>query len=781
MTATASANPDAAEPQIIDDRYRVLNILGVGNSGTTYLAEPKQGGPQVALKALSLRGSQDWKILELFEREVEILKTLDHPSIPRYIESFVVETETDRHFYLAQTLAEGKNLADWVEDGWRCTEAEVETIAKQLLDILSYLQSLEPAVIHRDLKPQNIIRSEDGSIALVDFGAVGHTYHNTFMRGSTVVGTFGYMAPEQFRAQAYPATDLYSLGGTLVFLLTRRSPAELPMNQLKLDFRSKLNLSPAFADWLERLLEPELEQRFATAKQAQKALKYRSIRRMMPQPAKSSFKNWMMAILLLGALTAGAIARYPYKFLVLIEDGRPIEGELLSGEIPLQRFLHRGGSTSVRSSYAPTLFAAALIQQDDAIAQKMLDDGLDLSQSSITGQTPLHLIARSGNIEVLRSLLDISPDVNLSQLNEHQQTALSIAPTEAMALELLQAGALQKSAHQESTFLDNAISKDWNTALLRYLEDFENIPPHIAQVSGGRLLRKAIQIQNWIVVNACIKAGCQLDKSHVGSIDLESVLELETTDIISALSDLDSIDIDSQTILHLAAQNHNLELTQALLRHGADPAQLSSFRKEKVIEGVLDYITNWHRFETEPGREESLIQSQAIFWELIDAGEDINQRIDGVSALHRSVETANSELEQAFLQELIRRGADVNGPSTRGNRPLHLAKDLQNIKLLLAEGANPNHQNSDGKTPIFRREKLDNLAALIQAGADINHIDKRNYSPIDHLEDMLHREKERQAKGEPSYQDIPTIESAIFFLESQGAKGNTKRIYATSY
>jgi len=238
MTPTASPSSDAAT-QVIDGRYRILDILGEGNSGTTYLAEPTEGGPQVALKALSLRGSQDWKTLELFEREVEILKTLDHPAIPRYIESFVVETETDRHFYLAQTLAKGRNLADWVESGWRCTEAEVEAIAQQLLDILSYLQSLEPAVIHRDLKPQNIIRGEDGGIALVDFGAVGHTYHNTFMRGSTVVGTFGYMAPEQFRGQADLTTDLYGLGATLLYLLTRDDPAHLPERNFRLDFRSE--------------------------------------------------------------------------------------------------------------------------------------------------------------------------------------------------------------------------------------------------------------------------------------------------------------------------------------------------------------------------------------------------------------------------------------------------------------------------------------------------------------------------------------------------------------
>lgn len=192
-------------------KYRKLEVLGEGNSGITYLAKKTQDSTQVALKELSLRACQDWKMLDLFEREVDLLKRLDHLAIPRYVDSFVCESDRDRHYYLAQTLAEGKSLADWIESGWRATETDVVDIARQLLTVLAYLQSLEPPVIHRDIKPNNIIRDEAGKIALVDFGAVGHVYQNTFMRGSTVVGTFGYMAPEQFRGKALPATDLYGV------------------------------------------------------------------------------------------------------------------------------------------------------------------------------------------------------------------------------------------------------------------------------------------------------------------------------------------------------------------------------------------------------------------------------------------------------------------------------------------------------------------------------------------------------------------------------------------
>ena len=86
--------------------------------------------------------------------------------------------------------------------------------------------------------------------------------------GSTVVGTYGYMAPEQYRGNALLSTDLYGLGCTLLFLLTRQHPAELPQRKLKINFRSMVNLQPNFANWLEKLIEPNVENRFQNAQDA---------------------------------------------------------------------------------------------------------------------------------------------------------------------------------------------------------------------------------------------------------------------------------------------------------------------------------------------------------------------------------------------------------------------------------------------------------------------------------------------------------------------------------
>ena len=252
----------------IKENYRILHTLGTGGLGTTYAAENLKTKEKVAIKALSLERVNEWKAVELFEREAKILEQLDHPAIPSYLDYFQTDTENNRSFYLVQQLAPGKSLYELIESGWKPQIAEVKDIARQLLEILVYLQQFNPPIIHRDLKPQNIIRQSNGKIFLVDFGAVQDTYHHTVTGGSTVVGTFGYMAPEQFRGWADITTDLYGLGTTLLFLLTRQDPSELPQKNLKIQFRDRVCLARDFYDWLDRLLAPASEDRFASAQQA---------------------------------------------------------------------------------------------------------------------------------------------------------------------------------------------------------------------------------------------------------------------------------------------------------------------------------------------------------------------------------------------------------------------------------------------------------------------------------------------------------------------------------
>jgi serine/threonine protein kinase len=258
----------------IRGEYHITGFLGQGGIATTYSAETIHGSQKVAIKVIALGQLENFKMLELFEREARTLAQIDRFDIPKYIDYFHIDRSRHRLFYIVQQLAEGVNLADLSGSGWISNEIEVKQIAEKILEILIYLQQLVPPLIHRDIKPQNIIYNQFANfqdinkLFLVDFGAVQDTYHNSLTGGSTIVGTYGYMAPEQFRGQAKLGTDLYGLGATLIFLLTHKHPSELPQRKLKIDWRSQVKLDKHFGTWLDRMIEPAIEERFRSAEEA---------------------------------------------------------------------------------------------------------------------------------------------------------------------------------------------------------------------------------------------------------------------------------------------------------------------------------------------------------------------------------------------------------------------------------------------------------------------------------------------------------------------------------
>jgi eukaryotic-like serine/threonine-protein kinase len=248
------------------DHYQFLDLLGEGKSGKTYHAYDQHNKTEVVIKVLSLHGMSDWKTLELFEREAKILKQLEHFAIPRYLDFFCPAQEDI--FCLVQAIVPGRPLSDWIAIGHQFSEIQLRHIAEQILEVLVYLQAFTPPIIHRDIKPQNILLTDSGEIFLVDFGSVRDTYNLTITGGSTIVGTYGYMAPEQFQGQAFLATDLYGLGTTLLYLKSGQDPADLPTRQMKIDFRNCMEFSPDFANWLDGLLVPIPEDRYIDAAMA---------------------------------------------------------------------------------------------------------------------------------------------------------------------------------------------------------------------------------------------------------------------------------------------------------------------------------------------------------------------------------------------------------------------------------------------------------------------------------------------------------------------------------
>lgn len=249
---------------IIQKRYRVDQVIGQGSMGITYKALDLRTKRPVAVKVLHFSRVQEWKAVEMFEREANVLQQLHHPRIPAYIDYFTAETQANVQFLLVQEYIEGKTLQQLVEKGWRGTETEILDIFGQLVNILAYLHTLRPPVIHRDINPKNILLSSLNEVYLVDFGAVQERIRTTFLGGSTIVGTYGYVPFEQFSGQTVPASDYYAVGATLLFMLTHRHPSDFPTEEMKPKFRNVIQASPHVVKLLDGLLEPAANKRIAT-------------------------------------------------------------------------------------------------------------------------------------------------------------------------------------------------------------------------------------------------------------------------------------------------------------------------------------------------------------------------------------------------------------------------------------------------------------------------------------------------------------------------------------
>ena len=263
--------------KIFASRYQVIYLLGKKPGFRTLLCSDIQTQQLVVVKFMVWDKDFDWQNLKLFEREAQVLQNIYHPGIPKYLNYFEVNQPHLKGFALVQDYIQATSLEEYLQSGRTFSIEEVKQLAESVLEILIYLHSQKPQVIHRDIKLSNILltnRSGNkiGDIYLVNFGSV-KTLAASYTKTTTVVGTYGYMSPEHFGGKIIPTSDLYSLGATLVYLVTGTHPADLPQKNGRIQFEHLVNCPQDFTSWLKRMVEPVEELRFSSAKAALKALK----------------------------------------------------------------------------------------------------------------------------------------------------------------------------------------------------------------------------------------------------------------------------------------------------------------------------------------------------------------------------------------------------------------------------------------------------------------------------------------------------------------------------
>jgi serine/threonine-protein kinase len=266
--------------QTLNNRYRVIRLLGTGGMGAVYYASDPVLKRYVAIKQLladPIAGqSAALRIQAQFQREAQILASLHHPNLPRVTDYF---SEDDRH-YLVMDYIEGQTLQELVRvntDGLE--ESQVLDWADQLLSALEYIHAHH--LIHRDIKPANIRRTPDGRIFLVDFGLV-KSYDPNDPRTTAMIhgiGTPEYSPPEQYDPASHTdeRSDIYSLGATLYHMLTGQAPVSVTRRTSDPEaFRApratKAGISPEVERIILRAMEMERAKRFASASNMRAAL-----------------------------------------------------------------------------------------------------------------------------------------------------------------------------------------------------------------------------------------------------------------------------------------------------------------------------------------------------------------------------------------------------------------------------------------------------------------------------------------------------------------------------
>ena len=266
---------------VLQNRYRIIQILGQGGFGRTYLAEDQRRFNELcAIKELISTATEAlaWKkAQELFHREAAILYQIEHPQVPRFRERF----EQDQRLFLVEDYVAGQTyrtlLAERQAVGKTFTEAEVLQLIQLLLPVLEHIHSR--GIIHRDISPENIIlRDSDAKPVLIDFGVVKELAERLRSPNSpmpeTTVGKLGYSPSEQMQTGgAYPSSDLYALAVSAIVLLTGKEPRDLfDENQLTWNWQRWVRVNPRFAQVLNRMLNHIPSDRYQSAANVSQAL-----------------------------------------------------------------------------------------------------------------------------------------------------------------------------------------------------------------------------------------------------------------------------------------------------------------------------------------------------------------------------------------------------------------------------------------------------------------------------------------------------------------------------
>jgi eukaryotic-like serine/threonine-protein kinase len=243
---------------VLDGRYKIIKKIGRGGFSHTYLAQnlllPET--PACLIKHFKPQ-VQHPRVLQLFRAEARVLDRLNHKQIPNSTECF----EQNGEIFLVQDFIEGHDLGKQCLRGRQWSESEIRGFLRELLEILEYVH--QHHIIHRDIKPDNIIqRKKDGKFVLIDFGAVQELDVPVEDASKLIVGTAGYRSPQHIQGEACFSIDIYSLGITVIQLLTLTHPQYLQTVEHQLVWRERTTISTELANIIDKMISVQAADRY---------------------------------------------------------------------------------------------------------------------------------------------------------------------------------------------------------------------------------------------------------------------------------------------------------------------------------------------------------------------------------------------------------------------------------------------------------------------------------------------------------------------------------------
>lgn len=514
----------------------------------------------------------EWNALECFEKEANILKSMNHPFIPKYIDDFEEEHESGKIYVLVQLYIKGNNLEDLILTGKRFTLDEVLNVFIKLLDILNYIHSLLPPVIHQDIHPKNIILDKKGNVYLIDFNAIG----NNSSTAEIFVGTPGYSANELYDGKVLYESDIYSLGMTIIFLLTGKNPNDIPLKEGRLSYRNFVELPEYLVLLLDKMIDPNAELRLKSANEILKILK----KHYAPKEMVHHNRN-----------------EHQQKEKPSLDDDIDLKSRDEMGLTPLmvevkhnrydtaRLMVNRGADINAKDNDGLSVLSYAVKNSNKKILKLLFQHRVTLNSKDNTGANVLIQAVKSGSDDMVKLL--IRKGIPLDDKDDSGKTALNYAvmgDNQPIIKFLIESGAGLDGVDMDSikgviAGKDEELNKQDNqgkTALMQAIFDYEDDKARVLITKGADLNIK--------------------DKKGKAAI-IYTIIH-ERFDIAQLLiekgADVNTVDNKGMTALMWAAERSVYKIAGWLVENGADVHAkdkqgnpVSSFASTKKVKNIL--------------------------------------------------------------------------------------------------------------------------------------------------------------------------------------------------